>query len=79
VLEQTTAHLELVKAHEEAARTRRTELNTVALSDEMRTRLDEARGAAVGEAARLHQMIEQLVDVHEPLHAPPPARPFVNR
>ena len=79
VLEQTTAHLELVKTHEEAARTRRTELNTVALSDEMRMRLDEARGAAVGEAARLHQMIEQLVDAHEPLNTPPPARPFVNR
>jgi hypothetical protein len=79
VLEQTTARLELVKAHEEEARTRRTELNTVALSPEMRTRLDEARGAAVGEAARLHQMIEQLVDTHEPLHAPPPGRPMVNR
>ena len=75
VLEQTTARLELVKTHEEAARTRRAELNTVALSPEMRVRLDEARGAAVGEAARLHQMIEQLVDTHEPLHAaPPPVR-----
>lgn len=79
VLEQTTTRLELVKTHEEAARNRRTELNSVALSPEMRTRLDEARGAAVGEAARLHQMIEQLVDTHEPLHAPPPGRPSVNR
>ncbi len=79
VLEQTTARLDLVKTHEEAARSRRTELNTVALSPEMRMRLDEARGAAVGEAARLHQMIEQLVDTHEPLHTPPPARPPVRR
>ena len=74
VLEQTTARLEQVKMHEDAARTRRTELNTVGLSPEMQVRLDEARGAAVGEAARLHQMIEQLVDTHEPLHTPPPAR-----
>ncbi len=75
VLEQTMARLELVKTHEEAARSRRTELNSVALSPEMRVRLDEARGAAVGEAARLHQMIEQLVDTHEPLHtASPPVR-----
>ncbi len=66
VLEQATARLELVKSHEEAARSRRTELNTVALSPEMRVRLDEARGAAVGEAARLHQMIEQLVENHVP-------------
>lgn len=73
VLEQATARLELLKTHEEAARTRRTELNTVELSPEMRLRLDEARGAAVGEAARMHQMIEQLVETHEPLQ-PPHAR-----
>jgi hypothetical protein len=79
VLEQTTARLELLKAHEEEARTRRTELNTVALSPEMRVRLDEARGAAVGEAARLHQMLEQLVDTYEPLPGPPLARAPVSR
>lgn len=71
VLEQTAARLELVKTHEEAARTRRTELNRVELSPEMRTRLDEARGAAVGEAARLHQMIEQLVDTRDPVEGSP--------
>lgn len=79
VLEQTTARLDLVKTHEATARSRHAELNTVALSPEMRVRLDEARGAAVGEAARLHQMIEQLVDTHEPLHTPPSGRGVPNR
>ena len=79
VLEQTTARLDLIKTHEAAARSRHAELNAVALSPEMRVRLDEARGAAVGEAARLHQMIEQLVDTHEPLHTPPSGRGVPNR
>ncbi len=75
VLEQTSARLEMVKTEEEAAKTRRAELQSIALSPEMRVRLDEARGAAVGEAARLHQMIEQLVDAHEPQPVVPPLRP----
>ncbi len=74
ILEQTTAHLELVKTREEEARTRRNALQTITLPPDMRVRLDEARGAAVGEAARLHQMIEQIVDAHEPQATAPPGR-----
>lgn len=74
-LEKIEARLEKVKDELEEKRRKRSQLKAVALSPEMEKRLDDARAAAVGEAARLHFMAEQLVDLREPMHAAPPETP----
>ena len=45
----------------------RTRALNAELPPTLQTRRREARAAAVGEAARLQQSIEELIDVHEPL------------
>jgi hypothetical protein len=55
----------------------RTRALNVELPPNMQTRRREARAAAVGEAARLQQSLEELVDAHEPMPRPNKVTPSV--
>jgi hypothetical protein len=58
-----------------AAKQMRAALQDVTLTADRQKRLDDARAAAVGESARLHGMIEQIVDLREPLPTADSKRP----
>ncbi len=70
-VEQIESNLTRTRLHLHNLEEQRTRALNVELPAGMQTRRREARAAAVGEAARLQQSIEELIDVHEPL----PRRP----
>ncbi len=73
-VEQMESNLHKTRSQLQHLEERRGEVLTAALPDAVQTRRREARAAAVGEAARLQQDIEDIVQAHEPLPQAPLSR-----
>ncbi len=75
-VEQIESNLTRTRLQLQNLEDERTRALNVELPANMQSRRREARAAAVGEAARLQQSLEELVDAHEPM---PQSRPPIVR
>ena len=77
-VEQIESNLTRTRLQLQNLEDERTRALNVELPPNMQARRREARAAAVGEAARLQQSLEELVDAHEPMPRPVKVTPSRN-